>query len=128
MGELAMDAATFNAILQAVANYGALVTFFVAVGFALYKWLPPMFATMTQCFREMVAALNSSTEALKSNTAALQGNNAAFAQHAETTQTIKALWTDMQDELERIRNTCTYHPPKRPARGGVRIVSDRKVG
>ncbi|NDD53423.1 hypothetical protein EBZ39_06035 [bacterium] len=76
--------------------YGPLMIFYLAVGYIVWKWLPPVFQVVTSSFREMIAALNSSTIALQNCTKALDANNHAIERHHETFRGLEKLWDEMK--------------------------------
>lgn len=106
-------------------TYGPLMLFFLAVGFALYKWLPPAFTTLTNAFREMVAALNSSTVALNNSTAALNSNNDALKNHQEVASTLREMWAEMRERMDSFE--CQNSLIKARAPKKVKIMNLRKT-
>lgn len=76
--------------------YGPLMIFYLAAGYVIWKWLPPIFQVVTSNFREMIAALNSSTIALQNCTKALDANNHAMERHHITFQGLEKLWDEMK--------------------------------
>ncbi len=106
-------------------TYGPLMIFFFAVGMAAYKWLPPMFETLTAVFREMVAALNSSTMALNNSTTALNSQNKAMEAHHELFGSMKEMWEEMRQRIDTFDCPHNVAPQARSVapKPRVRLVS-----
>lgn len=110
-------------ILKAALNNGALMLFFVGVGIAAYKWLPVLFAKLSDAFKEMVIALNSSTSALNNSTSALNANNEALAKHHETMTSVREVWDQMRERIDTFQ--CPANPP--PSCPGTVVSIKSKV-
>lgn len=100
-------------IVKYAFTYGPLMIFFLAVGWAIKAYAPPLLAAWSNMMRETVAALNSASRALDNSTRAIEGNTVAMAQHHETVMVMNRFWDDMRSRMESLE--CQRKPRRRAA-------------
>lgn len=91
---------------------GPLMLFFLGIGYAAWKWGPPVASSILNTIKEIVAALESSTAALNNSTQALAANTNAMEKHHEAANKINEMWEEMKGRMDNFQ--CPHTPPTPP--------------